>query len=133
MHTKKLFIICLAVIQILSMGCNEPVHNIMSSLIYNHWIHSYEEDINEIQVFRHDGYRFPPSRGRERLIIKEDGEFLQINIDPTDRKKANIGSWKLIKEDQMEVYFENNSKQSFIIEFVEVNQDLIKIRKTFIQ
>ena len=55
-----------------------------SECLYNVWFHSYEEDTEDIVVYRTRDFKFPPSRGREGFEIKASGEFIKYSIAPTD-------------------------------------------------
>lgn len=67
------------------------------------WIHSKEEDTDRHEVFRADGYNFPPARGRKFLVINSDNTveynfiapndmFNRVNgkVDPIDDTKFQI-------------------------------------------
>ena len=41
--------------------------------LFIHWIHSREEDQDDIQFFRTEGFSFPPSFGRDGMEIRPDG------------------------------------------------------------
>src|SRR4051794_28219867 len=57
------------------------------------WVHSHEEDQGDTRVFRPASYVFPPSRGRERLDLREGGELMAQSPGPDDRSTRQHGSW----------------------------------------
>jgi len=59
------------------------------------WIHSREEDTNEIQVYRPSTYNFPLSRGRIAFEIEKNGTFIQYGIGPDDTRKKVEGNWTI--------------------------------------
>jgi hypothetical protein len=63
-----------------------------------YWVHSYEEDSANIQVFRPKDYNFPPSRGREGFEFKERGLFKKYVIAPADGINTINGSWRKTEE-----------------------------------
>jgi hypothetical protein len=63
-----------------------------------YWVHSYEEDSANIQVFRPREYNFPPSRGREGFEFKEGGLFKKYVIAPADGINTINGSWRKTEE-----------------------------------
>ena len=42
-------------------------------IISKFWIHSYEEDTEDVRVYRPRSYDFPLSRGRTGFEIKKNG------------------------------------------------------------
>ncbi|MBX2968225.1 MAG: hypothetical protein KF803_02555 [Cyclobacteriaceae bacterium] len=65
--------------------------------LYEHWIHSYEEDdaANQLVTYRPASYEFPPARGRTGFEIKPDGILINYPIAPFDGNLRIIQSWKL--------------------------------------
>jgi hypothetical protein len=63
------------------------------------WIHSREEDTNEIQVYRPSTYNFPLSRGRIAFEIEKNGIFIQYGIGPDDTRKKVEGNWTIGEEE----------------------------------
>ena len=51
----------------MSQSTAEPQVDItdLPSIIFRHWIHSREEDANGLEVYRPEGFDFPPSFGRD--------------------------------------------------------------------
>jgi hypothetical protein len=62
--------------------------------IFEHWIHSHEEDTEDVKVYRPHDYVFPPTRGRTGFEIKENGEFIQYDIAPACGVEKVMGRWK---------------------------------------
>ncbi len=65
------------------------------SSIVGKWIHSNEDDTDLVEVYRPESFNFPPSRGREALIISDDGTFEFITIAPNDARNKASGKWVL--------------------------------------
>lgn len=57
------------------------------------WIHSHEENRDEVQVFRPEEYPFPPSRGRTSFTLHADGSALTGQPGPDDRGVDAGGTW----------------------------------------
>lgn len=64
--------------------------------LYQHWVHSHEEDDpkTQTQVYRLSSYNFPPARGRESFQLKEDGVAIAHPIAPTDGNLSITRKWK---------------------------------------
>ncbi len=64
--------------------------------LYQKWHHSFEEDKNDIMVFRPETFNFPPARGRSGMEFKDDGTFIQIKVGSTDVNQSIKGEWKTL-------------------------------------
>jgi hypothetical protein len=64
-----------------------------SEALYQHWVHSHEEDTATEKVFRPAGYPFPPSRGRFSFELKRDGALVIHGIAPADGAHSVPGVW----------------------------------------
>ncbi|MDQ4049340.1 MAG: copper resistance protein NlpE [Actinomycetota bacterium] len=63
--------------------------------LYEHWVHSHEEDTDDEMVFRPASYPFPPSRGRTSFELRPDGTYLERSPGPVDLPEESTGSWSL--------------------------------------
>jgi hypothetical protein len=96
--------------------------------IYSAWVHSYEEDITSKKVYRPPSFEFPPSRGRESLDIKTNGEIVFNNIGPDDRPQKISGNFKI--KDSNKLYIEFNNKTSpFIITILSCDKNILVIQR----
>lgn len=68
----------------------------LPAVIFRHWIHSREEDSEGLEVYRPEGFGFPPSFGREGIEMRKDGEFIQDDIGPADGVMQVSGRWALV-------------------------------------
>ena len=113
-----------------SLGCLEnQMRNELSPAIFQHWIHSREEDIETIRVYRPSDYEFPPSRGRDGFEFRENGGFIQYGIGPTDRAQRIIGTWTAEGENQIRVSLKAEQEESYTMQVVSCNESLLKIRR----
>jgi|GEM_PF-3846014 len=64
--------------------------------IVGKWIHSNEQDTKLHEVYRKEGFNFPPSRGRESIVVRADGTFDYITIAPNDTREKNSGKWEVV-------------------------------------
>ncbi len=69
-------------------------------VLFQKWIHSHEDDLDTIRVYRPVNYDFPPARGRDGLAFRSDGVYLRYPIAPTDGNLEVIGTWRLLSSDQ---------------------------------
>ncbi len=103
--------------------------NELPSEIFKHWVHSYEEDTEDVEVYRPRGHDFPPSRGRTGFEIRKNGEFVQYDIAPTDGLQRVMGHWKAEGTDRIEVSLESPFRRSSILNIESCDKDILKIRK----
>lgn len=83
------------------------------------WIHSYEEDIDSIRVYRTEDYKFPPSRGRDAFCFRRDGRFEDYQIGKTDKIEIMNGEWKMIDPNTFEVSFPDTYRSTVFFVFIE--------------
>lgn len=103
---------------------NRSSQVISSADLIGTWVHSHEEDTDEYKAYRSGGFDFPPSRGREKIVLKEDGELEYRPIAPNDRPKAYDGKWKIDQSDLVMTY--NDKTITFTI--VGTSQGLLKLK-----
>lgn len=48
------------------------------------WWHSFEEDHDDVAVYRPDGFGFPPARGRRGLEVDPDGTVVELGLGRDD-------------------------------------------------
>lgn len=48
------------------------------------WWHSFEEDHDDVAVYRPDGFDFPPARGRRGIEIDPDGSMVELGLGADD-------------------------------------------------
>lgn len=126
--SRRSFVIGLSILSIVQLGClDKPMNNNLPSAIFQHWIHSREEDTEKIKVYRPSNYQFPPSRGRDGFEIKEDGEFIQYGIGATDRPQKITGTWTE-EDNQIKISWENQNQRSYTMQVVSCEERLLKVR-----
>ncbi len=127
--SRRSLIVSLFVLSIVPLGCLEnPMNNELPPEIFKHWIHSREEDIETVRVYRPSDYEFPPSRGRDGFEFRENGEFIQYGIAPTDRLQRIIGTWTAEGKNQIRVSFKAEQQESYTMQVVSCDESLLKIR-----
>jgi hypothetical protein len=97
--------------------------------VYGTWRHSYEEDDEDITVFRPASYSFAPSRGRDRLEIKPDGTFKRSVPARGDGLDTISGEWKLKENNQIKFTYNSEGSSPHKIEITECSDDILKVRK----
>ena len=97
--------------------------------ILRHWIHSHEEDTNEIIVYRPVNYNFPPSRGRIGFEFMEDGGMNYHAIAYADGSEQSFGHWDTQGQNRIRINVENERIQSFDLEIVSCDEETLKVKR----
>jgi hypothetical protein len=96
--------------------------------IFRVWMHSREEDADGVQVYRPEGYKFPPSRGRTGFEIKKEGVFIGIEIAPADGSVKVPGQWKLEGKDKIVVTFADPKVKPRTLQIVSCDDKMLKVK-----
>jgi hypothetical protein len=65
------------------------------------WLHVYEEDSEDLMVFRSDQADLPPSRGRNGIVLNADGTMQRLSPGFDDRMVEVSSNWKLDSKGQL--------------------------------
>ncbi len=121
------FLVIIFSISLMAAKCKAQ-NTIDESRIENiKWMHSYEEDTNEVKVYRPDTYGFPPSRGRTGFQLNEDKSFINYEIAPADGIVERKGSCS-IEGSKMMLSFEDSARD-YIMELISIENNVLKIKK----
>jgi len=93
------------------------------------WLHSYEEDDENVQVYRPNTYAFPPARGRTGFAFDRAGLFTQYDIAPTDGLEGRPGTWKMDGDRTILVSLEDKKDPDYRLEIVSLTGDVLKVRR----
>ena len=96
--------------------------------LFKRWFHSQEEDADGILVYRPADYPFPPARGRTGIEFRENGEFVNYAIGPTDRTQATVGRWTDKGSGVIEVSYPNNESGPSRLTIESVDNSVLKVR-----
>lgn len=107
-----------------SINKNSQSTAINADNLFGEWVHSHEEDNDNIKLFRLSTYDFPPSRGREKINLKGKGNLVYTPISPNDLPKPYNGTWKVDKSELILEY--NNMKKTFKI--IESTNSILKLK-----
>jgi hypothetical protein len=94
--------------------------------VFGDWLHSFEEDTEDIAVFRPSGYHFPAARGRRGFELHEDGRFVRYEIAPGDGLRALPGRWRAL--DTRTIEAEVEGRMPSVFEVAEADASVLKLR-----
>lgn len=97
--------------------------------IFRHWVHSREEDRGDLEVFRPEGFAFPPSFGRDGFEMRKDGQFIQDDIGPADGVVQVVGRWTSPGPRRVSVSFDGTVREGYSFEIVAVDDSVLQIRR----
>ena len=97
--------------------------------IIRKWGHSFEEDIGDITVYRSSDYEFPRGAVAAGIEFSPDGRFVDWLIAPTDAQRGVSGHWQVEAPGRVRVSFEMNALPPRILEIVECNAEILKVRQ----
>src|SRR5436190_10495182 len=93
------------------------------------WLHSHEEDTDDLMVFRPEGYRFPPSRGRRSFELRPDGSLVGQAIGPDDRPVPSTGSWQLQQGNRLALRPFESTAPEVVWQVESVSPDKLTVKK----
>jgi hypothetical protein len=106
-------------------------YSALPSVIFRHWIHSREEDDAGVEVFRPEGFDFPPAFARDGFEMYEDGRFVQEDIGPADGIVRVPGRWTHVGDRRVSVSFDQGctARDGYTFEIVNVDESILQIRR----
>lgn len=114
------------------LACNIPTKSNLKQLdpiIFQKWLHSYEEDTKDLKVYRPSSFNFPRGWGRSGMKFDKNGEFILFDIAPNDAIVQVPGKWRQITEDKLAISFPSGEKEDYTIEIKEINSEILKVKK----
>ena len=97
--------------------------------LFRQWVHAHEEDTPDEIVYHPAGHPLPPARGRTGLEFRPGGEFVDVQIGPTDARKGISGRWQLEAPGRLKVCFDEPARSPETLEIVHVDADILKLRR----
>ncbi|MFE9024869.1 hypothetical protein ACFYOA_01155 [Streptomyces iakyrus] len=96
--------------------------------LFRSWLHSYEEDHEDVRVYRPDDFPFPPARGRRGMEFAPDGTFVDHPLGRGDAPGAVPGRWRLVPDRRIELTFEGD-RPDRELEIVRCDADVLQVRR----
>ena len=101
----------------------------LASALFQHWVHSFEEDTASVKVYRPQGYAFPPARGREGFELRENGDYVRYDIGRGDGSVGVKGSWKRVGPQLIEVRTREGTEARERLQILSCDDAMLKLRK----
>ena len=90
------------------------------------WGHSFEEDHDDVAVYRPAEYDFPRARGRDGIEFRPDGSYIDWVVGPGDAREPRGGRWRLEGDGRIRVTTE--ADQERVVEVLSVSPDRLELR-----
>jgi hypothetical protein len=91
------------------------------------WVHSFEEDHDDVEVYRPFDYEFPPARGRDGIEFSDDGSFTEWAVGRGDAREPVPGQWQTADAGTVAVTTERGGEQ--VLELVQLSPDRLEVRR----
>lgn len=95
--------------------------------LWQHWVHSFEDDGPGFRAYRPRSYAFPPARGREGFRLERAGRYVLYAIARGDGNAETAGTWKRIAPDALEVKAAGGAAER--LQILSVTDELLKLRE----
>jgi hypothetical protein len=112
----------------MSMPSITPPNKLLPAAVFRHWIHSREEDEASVEVYRPEGFAFPPSFGRDGFTMRPNGRLIQDVVGPADGTIQVPGHWQQIGPNQVAVRFESDRHPDYAFEILSVDDTVLRLR-----
>jgi hypothetical protein len=91
------------------------------------WGHSFEEDHDDVIVYRPESFDFPRARGRAGIELRPDGSFVDWAIGAGDAAEARPGAWQLAGGDTVRIV--GASGEARALQVAHVSADRLELRR----
>lgn len=96
--------------------------------LFQRWWHSFEEDHEDVAVYRPDDYDFPLARGRGGLEFAADGTFVDRPVGPVDAPESVPGRWRSTGDRRLTVTFPGRDEPDRVLEIVRCDEQVLELR-----
>lgn len=97
--------------------------------LFRRWVHSFEEDTEDVTVYRPFGFEFPPAFARDGFDISRDGRFIRYDIGPADGLVEVPGRWKAKGRSKIVIHFDDPAVEPDVLHIVSCAEDILRIRR----
>jgi hypothetical protein len=97
--------------------------------IFRRWGHSFEEDHENVSVYRPADYPFPRARGRPGIEFRRDGTYVDWTIGPADVKQAREGRWVAESPGRVRVVGPARGGAARVLEILRSDDDVLELRE----
>ena len=127
----RLIIICFCLC--LFISCSDLIEigdsQINVEHLYTKWFNSYEEEADDGEIYRPEGYKeYSGSRYRRTYTFEEDGKCKWLVFSPRDAHYEMICFWNYDQRDKIISIRTESGKEILKLKIIELKKDLLKIQ-----
>jgi hypothetical protein len=97
-----------------------------NQLLFRRWGHSFEEDHDDVAVYRPADFDFPRARGRDGIEFRADGSYIDWVVGRGDAREPRAGRWQLDSGGRFRL--EAAAGQQRVVEVLQVTPDRLELR-----
>ena len=101
----------------------------LQTCILGHWLHSHEEDTQDVMIYRPANYNFPPSRGRIGFEFREGGELVYYGIGRADGSEQFSGSWVIERSDQVIIKVDSEHIKPIVLQVLSCDDQTLQVKR----
>lgn len=94
--------------------------------LFRRWSHSFEEDHDDVVVYRPADFDFPRARGRGGIEFRADGSYIDWVVGRGDAREPRRGRWRL--DDDGRLRLSTTADQQRVVEVVQVTPERLELR-----
>ena len=119
----------LATVLCLLLGSALPGSPQLPRSLFQHWVHSYEEDTKSVIVYRPATHSFPLSRGRDGFEIQSNGEFTLFGMGPAEHGQKSPGHWERVGDHEIRVTFADEKMRPRVLRLLSVTHVVLRVER----
>lgn len=104
------------------MGTGAAGMSVSEEQLLGRWGHSFEEDHDEIVVYRPGDYAFPRARGRDGIELRADGSLVDWAVGSGDAADPRPGTWRLAADDRILLRDAAGAERVITVRFLTVDR-----------
>jgi hypothetical protein len=102
------------------------IMNDLPPALFQHWVHTFEQDASGTRSYKPSGAPMPRARGRGGIELRPDGTLVDIRIGRDDRSQRVTGRWHHVGQNRLLFTFDDGSQQQ--VEIVGLDDNELKMR-----
>jgi hypothetical protein len=94
--------------------------------LFRRWGHSFEEDHDDVRVYRPVGFDFPRARGRGGIEFHSDGTYTDWTVGAGDARQPRRGRWRRGDDGRLRVTTPAGEER--VVDVLQVAPDRLELR-----
>jgi hypothetical protein len=94
--------------------------------LFKRWGHSFEEDHDDVVVYRPADFDFPRARGRDGIEFQPDGTYIDWVVGRGDAREPRPGQWRLEGDGRLRLTTADGQER--VVEVGQLTPDRLELR-----